>query len=115
MEILIDDVRPGLCLGVVVRIRVLGGFLLRLGDLGPQTDQLVVERLLVDQECSELLVALSERRLQFLELRSGLRSNCGRRYRGIRVVGEPWCGLRSTCVGVGEPVAHMEQLTNRRN
>jgi hypothetical protein len=61
MEILIDDVRPGLCLGVIVGI--LCGFLLCFGDLGPQTDQLIVERLTVDQKFSEFLVALGERRL----------------------------------------------------
>ncbi len=71
-----------------MRVSMLGGFLPRLGDLSPQTEEFIIERLPVDEECSELLVTLSERRLQLLQLRHSLRSNCGRRSRRIRVVGE---------------------------
>ena len=83
LEQQVDEVVAGLGLGVVVRVRLRGARLLRLGHLGAQALQLLVQRGLVRQQRRELFVALAQPGLQLLELVDGLLRN--RRGLGQRV------------------------------
>ena len=73
----VDEVVAGLGFGVVVRVGLRGGGLLRRGDLGAQALQLLVERGLVGQQRRELLVALAQARFELLQLLGGLLAATG--------------------------------------
>jgi len=97
-----------------VRVRLGSTRFLGLGHLGAQTLQLFVQRRLVRQQRRELFIPLSQPGFQLLELLDGLlrkRRGLGQR---AGVEGQPRRRLGAACVGAGEPVAHMEQLADRR-
>ena len=98
-----------------MRVGLRGVRLLRLGHLGAQALQLLVERRLVRQQRRELLVALAQRRFQLSAAArrsaSGPARSCGS---ALGVEGEPGRGRSRARVGAREPVADVEQLAHRR-
>ena len=95
-------------------VRLVGGGLLRLGHLGPQALELLVERALVGEQRRELLVLRAQARFQRLQLLGGLLGERrGPGQRG-RIEGEPRRRAAGARVGAREPVGNVEQLAQGR-
>jgi hypothetical protein len=95
---------------VGVGLRRCGGA--RRCDFGPQALQLGVERRAIGEDDRQLLVALAQRRFELCELFGGLFRRWAwlRQLRGVER--ERWRWPLRAGVGVGEPVADVEQLAH---
>jgi hypothetical protein len=109
----IDEGVAGFRLGVVVRVGLRRSRLLRLGNLGAQARELLVERALVGEERREVLVLLAQARFQRLQLLRCLRRHLrGSRQRGD-IEGKARRRPIRAAIRAREPVGDVEQLARR--
>jgi RNase P/RNase MRP subunit p29 len=109
----VDEVVASFGFGVVMRVGLRRGHLLRLGHLGAQALQLVVERRLVGQQDGELFVPLGKIDLELAQLLERPLRNRGARQR-VGIEGQVRRRARVSRVSVGEPVTHVKQFADRR-